>query len=328
MRRRAFISLLGAAAAWPVVARAQSGERMRRIGVLMTFGADDAIGQARVAAFVQGLQQAGWEVGRNVRVDIHWSGPNPEDVRRHADELVALAPEVILANGSAAAGPLLQATRIVPMVFAIVPDPVGAGYVDNLARPGGNATGFTSFEFGIGAKWLELLKEIAPAITRAAVIRDPAISAGLGLFGAIQSAAQSLALEVNPVNVRDPGEMERGIASFARSPNGGLIVTGSAFTAVHRSLIVALSVRHKLPGVYFERYFAAGGGLISYGPDYLEQFRRAAGYVDRILKGAKPADLPVQAPTKYELVVNRKAAHALGLTVPTTLLARADEVIE
>ena len=328
MRRRAFISLLGAAAAWPVVARAQSGERMRRIGVLMTFGADDAIGQARVAAFVQGLQQAGWEVGRNVRVDIHWSGPNPEDVRRHADELVALAPEVILANGSAAAGPLLQATRIVPMVFAIVPDPVGAGYVDNLARPGGNATGFTSFEFGIGAKWLELLKEIAPAITRAAVIRDPAISAGLGLFGAIQSAAQSLALEVNPVNVRDPSEMERGIASFARSPNGGLIVTGSAFTAVHRSLIVVLSVRHKLPGVYFERYFATGGGLISYGPDYLEQFRRAAGYVDRILKGAKPADLPVQAPTKYELVVNRKAAHALGLTVPTTLLARADEVIE
>jgi putative tryptophan/tyrosine transport system substrate-binding protein len=234
MRRRAFISLLGgAAAAWPVVARAQSGERMRRIGVLMTFGADDAIGQARVAAFVQGLQQAGWEVGRNVRVDIHWSGPNPEDVRRHADELVALAPEVILANGSAAAGPLLQATRSVPIVFAIAPDPVGAGYVDNLARPGGNATGFTSFEFGIGAKWLELLKEIAPAITRAAVIRDPAISAGLGLFGAIQSAAQSLALEVNPVNVRDPGEMERGIASFARSPNGGLIVTGSAFTAVH-----------------------------------------------------------------------------------------------
>jgi putative ABC transport system substrate-binding protein len=329
VKRRDFVTLLGGAvAAWPLVARAQQGARVRRIGVLMTFAADDAIGQARVAAFLQGLQQSSWEVGRNVAVDLHWSGPNPDDIRRHAGELAALAPDVILANGSAATGPLLQATRSVPIVFAIVPDPVGAGYVDSLARPGGNATGFTSFEFGIGAKWVELLKDIAPAVTRAAVIRDPAISSGLGLFGAIQSAAPSLALEVRPVNVRDAGEIERGIASFALSPKGGLIVTGNALAAVHRNLIVALAARHKLPAVYFERYFIGAGGLVSYGPDYIDQFRRAAGYVDRVLKGEKPADLPVQASTKDELVINLKTAKALGLEVPPTLLARADEVIE
>jgi putative tryptophan/tyrosine transport system substrate-binding protein len=329
MKRRDFIALLGgAASAWPLAVRAQQGGRMRRLGVLIPLAADDAIAQARNAAFLQGLQQLGWTVGRNVEIEYRWSRGNDELTRKYAAELAAFAPEVILASGSAGAGPLLQATRTVPIVFTIVPDPVGAGYVDSLARPGGNATGFTSFEFGIGAKWLELLKQIAPAVTRAAVIRDPAISAGLGLFGAIQSAAPSLGLEVNPVNVRDAREIERAITAFARSPNGGLIVTGSALANIHRNLIVTLAARHKLPTVYYERFFVAAGGLMSYGPDIVDQFRRAAGYVDRILKGEKPADLPVQAPTKYELVINLKTAKALGLEVPPTLLARADEVIE
>jgi putative ABC transport system substrate-binding protein len=328
LRRREFIALLGGAATRPLAARAQQREPMRRVGVLMTLSADDVIGQTRVAALLQRLQQAGWEVGRNLRIELRSSGANPEDIRKQAGELVALAPDVIVANGSAAAGPLLEATRSVPIVFAIVPDPVGAGYVDSLARPGGNATGFTSFEYGIGGKWLELLKEIGPGLTQAAVIRDPAISAGLGQWGAIQSAAPSLGLEVIPVNVRDGNEIERGIAAFARKSNGGLVVSGSARVVAHRNLVIALAARHKLPAVYPQRFYVDAGGLISYGPDFVDQFRRAAGYVDRILKGEKPADLPVEAPTKYETVINLKTAKALGLEVPPTLLARADEVIE
>jgi putative tryptophan/tyrosine transport system substrate-binding protein len=328
LRRREFIALLGGAATRPLAARAQQREPMRRVGVLMTLSADDVIGQTRVAALLQRLRQAGWEVGRNLRIELRSSGANPEDIRKQAGELVALAPDVIVANGSAAAGPLLEATRSVPIVFAIVPDPVGAGYVDSLARPGGNATGFTSFEYGIGGKWLELLKEIGPGLTQAAVIRDPAISAGLGQWGAIQSAAPSLGLEVIPVNVRDANEIERGIAAFARKSNGGLVVSGSARVVAHRNLVIALAARHKLPAVYPQRFYVDAGGLISYGPDFVDQFRRAAGYVDRILKGEKPADLPVEAPTKYETVINLKTAKALGLEVPPTLLARADEVIE
>ena len=301
---------------------------MRRIGVLMGLSADDPEGQARLAAFLQGLQQLGWTDGRNVRIDFRWGAGDADRFRRYAAELVALAPDVILASGSPAVGPLLQATRTVPIVFAPVADPVGAGFVDSLARPGGNATGFMLFEYGIGAKWLELLKEIAPGVTRVAVLRDPAIASGIGQFGAIQAVAPSLGVEVSPVNVRDAGEIERAVAAFARGPNSGLIVTGSALAVVHRDLIITLAARHKLPAVYFERYFVAGGGLLSYGPDFVDQYRRAAGYVDRILKGEKPADLPVQAPTKYELVINLKTAKALGLDVPPTLLARADEVIE
>jgi putative ABC transport system substrate-binding protein len=328
IRRREFIFTLGGAAAmWPLAARAQP-DRGRRIGVLMPFATDDPIGQARIAAFSHGLQQLGWTEGRNVLIDIRWAGADAENIRRGLAELVALAPDVILANGSAVVGPLLQVTRTVPIVFTIVPDPVGAGYIDSLARPGGNATGFTSFEFGIGAKGLQLLKGIAPAVTRVAVIRDPAISAGLGLFGAIQSAAPSLAVEVSPINVRDAAEIERAVTAFAPSVNGGLIVTGSSWAVVHRDLFIALAARHRLPTIYYERFFVAAGGLISYGPDLVDQYRRAAGYVDRILKGEKPADLPVQAPTKYELVINVKTAKALGLIVPPTLLSTANEVIE
>ena len=333
MRRRDFISLLGGAAAapamiWPLGARAQQAERMRRIGVLMGLAADDPEAKARIAAFLQGLQQLGWIDGRNMRIDIRWGAGDAGHIRNYAAELVALAPDVILANGSSAVGPLLQASRTVPVVFAVVPDPVGAGFVDSLARPGGNATGFIQFEYGMSAKWLELLKEIAPRVTRAAVIRDPAISAGIGQFGAIQAVAPSFGVELSPVNVRDAGEIERAVAAFARTSNGGLIVTGSALSVVHRDLIIALAARHQLPAVYFARYFVTAGGLISYGPDLVDQYRRAAGYVDRILKGEKPADLPVQAPTKYELAINLKTAKALGLDVPPMLLARADEVIE
>jgi putative ABC transport system substrate-binding protein len=294
----------------------------------MPLAADDAAAQARNAAFLQGLQQLGWTIGQNVQIEYRWSGGNDELTRRYGAELAAVAPEVILATGSASMAPLLQATRTVPIVFAIVPDPVGAGFVDSLARPGGNATGFTSFDYGIGAKWVELLKEIAPRVTRAAVLRDPAIAGGIGVWGAIQTAAPSLALEVNPVNMRDAGEIERALTAFARSPNGGLIVTGSPLAFVHRDLIVSLAARHKLPAVYLERYLVTAGGLISYGPDFLDQYRRAAGYVDRILKGEKAADLPVQTPTKYELVINLKTAKAIGLDIPTSVLARADEVIE
>jgi putative ABC transport system substrate-binding protein len=329
MRRREFITLVGgAAAAWPLAARAQQGEPMRRVGALMSTAADDPEGQARIAAFQQGLQQFGWTIGRNVRIDSRWPAGDSERIRRYAAELIALSPDVILATGSAAAGPLLQATRTVPIVFVIVPDPVGAGLVNSLARPGGNATGFIQFEYAISGKWLELLKEIAPRVTRAAVLRDPAITGGIGQFGAIQAVAPSLGVEVSPVNVRDAGEIERAIADFARSPNGGLIITGSALAVVHRHLVITLAAKHQLPAVYFQRTFVADGGLISYGADVVDQYRRAASYVDRILKGEKPADLPVQAPTKYELVINLKSAKALGLEIPSSVLARANEVIE
>jgi len=329
VRRREFITLLGGTAGgWPLAARAQQAERTRRIGVLFPGAADDPDGQARIAAFLQGLGELGWTVGRNVRIDTRWSAVDADRIRRYAAELVALAPDVILATGSATLGPLLQATRTVPIVFAQVPDPAGAGFVDSLARPGGNATGFLTFEYGISAKWLELLKQIAPGVTRAAVIRDAAISAGIGQFAAIQSVAPSFGVELTPVNVRDPPEIERAVAAFARGPNGGLIVTGSPLAVVHRNLIITLAARHKLPAVYNRRLYVTGGGLISYGPDLANQYRRAAGYVDRILKGEKPADLPVQTPTKYELVLNLKTAKALGLDVPATVLARADEVIE
>jgi putative ABC transport system substrate-binding protein len=328
VQRREFITLLGGSAAWPLAAWAQQGERVRRVGVLMGLTADNADGQARLAAFLQSLQQLGWTDGHNMRIDTRWGGGDAERQRRDAAELVALAPDVIVGNGSAAVGPLLQATRTVPIVFTAITDPVGAGFVDSLARPGGNATGFTSFEYGNSGKWLELLKEIAPRVTRVAVLRDSAIAAGIGQFGAIQSAAPSIGLEVSPLSVRDAGEMERAFAAFARSSNGGLIVTSSTLAFVHHELIVALAARHKLPAVYNNRFFVAGGGLISYGPDRIDQFRRAAGYVDRILRGEKPGDLPVQAPTKYELVINLKTTKALGLEIPPTLLARADEVIE
>jgi ABC-type uncharacterized transport system substrate-binding protein len=328
VKRREFITLLGGAAAWPLAARAQQAERMRRIGVLMPFAADDPEGQARIAALLQELQPLGWTVGRNVRIDYRWSAGDAVNMRKYAAELVALAPDVILTSGAAGAAPLLQATRTVPIVFVLVADPVGAGFVDSLARPGGNATGFTAVEYGFSGKWLELVKQIAPAVTRVAVIRDPAITAGIGMFGAIQSMAPSLGMEVSPVNVRDAGEIERAIATFARSTNGGLIVTASALAFTHRDLIIRLAQQYKLPAVYYSRVFVSAGGLTSYGPDNIDQFRHAAGYVDRILKGEKPADLPVQAPTKYELAINLKAAKALGLDVPGTLLARADEVIE
>jgi putative tryptophan/tyrosine transport system substrate-binding protein len=329
MRRREVITLLGSAAvAWPLRARAQQGERMRRIGVLMSLAADDSESSARLTAFVQGLQQLGWTDGRNVRIDIRWAAGDADRGRKYAAELVAFAPDVILASGGSVAGRLLQVTRTVPIVFTQTPDPVGAGFVASLARPGGNATGFTSAEYGMGAKWLELLKEIAPRVTRAAIIRDPAISAGLGEFGAVQAVAPSFGVELRPVDVRDTGDIEHTITAFARESNGGLIVTSSALAIAHRELIITLAARHKLPAVYAGLSFVTGGGLMSYGADSIDPHRRAASYVDRILKGEKPTDLPVQAPTKYELVINLKTAKALGLEVPPTLLARADEVIE
>jgi putative ABC transport system substrate-binding protein len=328
MKRREVITLIGGAAAWPLAARAQQGERMRRIGVLTNLPADDPEGKARLDAFLQVLQQLGWTDGRNVRIDTRDTQGDPDRTRRYAAELVALAPDIILAAGSGALAPLLQATRAVPIVFTIVADPVGAGFVESLARPGGNATGFLAFEYGISGKWLELLKQIAPDVTRAAVLRDTTIAAGTGQFGAIQSVAPSFGVELRPIDVRDAGEIERAVTAFARSLNGGLIVTGSPLAVFHRDLIITLAARHKLPAVYVERYFVAAGGLISYGPNRVDQFRQAAAYVDRILKGEKPADLPVQAPTKYELVINLKTAKALGLDVPPTVLARADEVIE
>jgi len=328
--RRKFLATLlgGAAVACPLAARAQQSSRMRRIGVLMAMTADDPESAPRLASFAQGLQQSGWTIGQNVRVDYRWGGGNADNMRKYAAELVALTPDVILAHSSAAVAPLLRATRTIPIVFTTVSDPVGAGYVDSLARPGGNATGFLVWEYSIAGKWLELLKEIAPRVTRAAVLRESGIAAGPGLFAVIQAAAPSLGVEVRPVDTRDAGEIERAITAFAQGANGGLIVTGSPQALFHRGLIVALAVRERLPAVYFGRYFVTDGGLISYGPNYIDLFRRPAGYVDRILKGEKPADLPVQAPTKYELAINLKTAKALGLDVPPTLLARADEVIE
>ena len=329
-RRRRFITLLGGAAAvWPLAASAQQTERVRRIGVLTAATpADDPDGQARLAAFLQVLQQFGWTDGRNLRIDYRWGLGDANNIRRYAAELAALAPDVILSVGTASMGPLLQATRTVPIVFVSVTDPVGAGFVDSLARPGGNATGFIQFEYSLSGKWLELLKQIAPGVTRAAVFRDPAITSGIGQFAVIQSVAPSLGVEVSPISVRDAGEIERTVAAFARSPNGGLIVTSGAGSVLHRELIIALAARYKMPAVYYRRYFVTSGGLISYGFDLVDQYRHAAGYVDRILKGEKPADLPVQAPTRYELVINLKTARALGLDVPATVLARADEVIE
>jgi putative tryptophan/tyrosine transport system substrate-binding protein len=329
MKRREFISLVGGTAATlPLAARAQQSERMRRIGVLLNTAADDMVFQTRVGAFLQGLALLGWTIGRNVRIEVRWSGGKADEARRYATELAALAPDVILAHGVSSVRPLLQATRTVPIVFPIASDPVGAGLVESLARPGGNATGFMSFEYTLSGKWLELLKDIAPGVTRVAVLQDPTQGGGSSAFAVIQAAAPSLGVEVTPVNLRDAPEIERALADFARTSNGGLIVTGSALSNVHHKLIITLAARHKLPAIYLERSFAAGGGLISYGSDYIDHYRRAAGYVDRILKGEKPADLPVQAPTKYELVINLKTAKTLGLEVPPTLLARADEVIE
>jgi len=329
MKRRTFIATLGSVAAWPLVARAQQGEPMRRIGVLVSAVEGDPRGMEYVTAFAQGLAELGWTVGRNVRIEYRWGAGDLDRFRRYAAELVALAPDVVLASSGSIVGAFQQASRTVPIVFVNTIDPVGGGWVESLSRPGANATGFASFEFSMSGKWLELLKEIAPGVKRVAVIRDPLVPAGSGGFAAIQTVAPSLGVELTPVGVRDAGEIEHAIANFARGPNGGLILVGPTSSVQrHRDLIVALAARHRLPAVYANRLFVIGGGLISYAPDSLDQYRRAAGYVDRILKGEKPADLPVQAPTKFELTINVKTAKALGLEVPLTLLARADEVIE
>jgi putative tryptophan/tyrosine transport system substrate-binding protein len=328
VKRREFMSLLGGAAVLPLAARAQQPERMRRVGVLLPAAADDPEYQARVGALLQELGLLGWAIGRNARIDTRWAEGDADRFRRYSAELVALAPDVILASSSLAVAALQQATRTAPIVFVAVVDPVGSGFVASLAHPGGNTTGFMNFEYGLSGKWLELFKEIAPPMTRAAVLRDAASPAEIGMFAAIQSAAPSLGVQLSPFGMRDAGEIERDITAFARGSNGGLIVLGSTLANTHRELIIMLAARHRLPAVYTDRVFVTGGGLISYGPDRIDQFRRAAGYVDRILKGEKPADLPVQAPTKYELVINLKTAKALGLDVPTTVLARADEVIE
>jgi putative ABC transport system substrate-binding protein len=327
MNRRAFITLLGGAAAWPSAARAQQPERVRRIGVL-TGGGGTAADRPEIVAFQQALQQLGWSDGRNVRIDYRWGLANATNVRRYVAELIALAPDVIFANGASTIAPLLQATRTIPIVFVSVVDPVGAGFVASLSRPGGNATGFTPFEYSLSGKWLELLKEIAPGVTRAAVLRDPAVTAGIGQFAVIQSAASSVGIEVSPIDDRDPDEIERAATAFARTPNSGLVVTVSPGATTYRERIVALAARLRVPTIYYRKLFATSGGLVSYGFDIIDQFRRAAAYVDRVLKGEKPTDLPVQAPTRYELVVNLKTAKALGLNVPATVLARADEVIE
>ena len=328
MKRRAFISLLAGAVVWPAVTRAQPSEGMRRIGVLMFLAEDDPGAKARIAAFLEGLQQSGWTIGRNVQIDIRWGAADAVRSRKYAAELAATAPDVILAPGSEAMAALRETTRTIPIVFVGVTDPVGAGYVASLARPGSNATGFTFVEYGIGGKWLELLKEIAPGVTRAAILRDPTLAAGTGQLGAIQALAPSLGVETTPIDVRDAGEIGRAIADFARTPNGGLVVPTSPAAVVNRKPIITVAAQHRLPAVYFLNTFAKDGGLISYGPDVVAPYRQAAGYVDRILKGEKPAELPVQAPTKYELVINLKTAKALGLTIPPTVLARADEVIE
>jgi len=329
MKRREFITLLGGAAAWPLAARAQQGERMRRIAVLLGGSdRDDPRSQRNMAAFLKGLQQSGWTDGRNVRIDYRWPAGDAEKARKYAAELVALAPDVILAVSSVSLAPLLQATRTVPVVFVGIVDPVGSGFINSLSRPGGNATGFMVFDYDLSAKWLELLKEIAPGVARAAILRDSAIPTGIGQFAVIQSVSRSVGVEVSPLNLRDAGEIEPALTAFARLGNSGLIVTASPSSVVHRELIVALAARHKLPAVYWERFFVTAGGLLSYGPDQADQYRGAAGYANRILKGEKPADLPVQAPTKYELVINLNTAKALGLDMPGSVLARADEVIE
>jgi ABC-type uncharacterized transport system substrate-binding protein len=327
MRRREFLGVLGgSAAAWPLTTRAQQGERVWRIGVLG--GLLSLETQGRMEVFRQALAQLGWNDGRNARIEARWSDGNAARARQYATELVALAPDVILAIGGAHIGPLLQASRTVPMVFVIVPDPVGSGFVRSLARPRGNVTGFMQFEYSLSAKRLELLKEIAPSVTRAVVLWDPSLPAGIGQFAVTQSAAPSLGVELSPVDIRDTGEIERDVADFASSGPGGMVVTASALSVTHRDLLVTLAARHRLPAIYGDRVNVAAGGLMSYGADFADQYRRAAGYVDRILKGEKPADLPVQAPTRYELTINLKTAKTLGLVVPGTLLTRADEVIE
>ena len=329
MRRREFITLLGgAAAAWPVVARAQQVERVRCVGILQNFPENDPVASVLNATFLKELRQSGWAVGNNIRIETRWAGNRSDDIRRHVAELVAFMPDVILANGTSTLGPLLQVSRTIPIVFVQVTDPVGSGYVESLAKPGGNATGFSTSEYGVSGKWLEVLKQIAPSVTRAGVIRNPAVRSGSGQFGAIQAVSPYLRMEVTPIDVRDPAEMDRTVATFAGSPNGGLIITASGAAVVHRSLIIALAARLKLPTVYWQRHFVEAGGLVSYGDDGTDQYRRAAEYVDRILKGEKPSDLPVQAPTKFQTVINLKTAKALGLEIPPTILARADEVIE
>jgi putative ABC transport system substrate-binding protein len=329
MKRREFITALGGAAAgWPLAARAQQAERVRRVGILLPAASDDAVFQTWVGAFLQALALSGWTIGRNVSIETRWATANADAIRKHAAELAALTPDVILAHANAAVGALLQATRTVPIVFPVIGDPVASGIVDSLARPGGNVTGFMQFEFSLSGKWLELLKQIAPGVTRAAVLRDPALGTGTSQFAVIQAAAPSLRVEVSPINMRDAGEIEHAVETFARSPNGGLVVAAGGAAQRHRNLIITLAARHKLPAVYFERFFVATGGLISYGASQIDQYRRAAGYVDRILKGEKPADLPVQAPTRYETVLNLKTAKALGLDVSPTVLVRADEIIE
>jgi putative ABC transport system substrate-binding protein len=328
MRRREFIGLLGGSVAWPLAARAQQSERMRRVGILLAGGTEESDYQARVKASLKELQQLGWSEGRDLRIEVRFSGGSEANIRKNIAELVAGAPDVILTGGTTTMVQLLRATRTVPIVFMSVVDPVGAGIVESLARPGGNATGFMQFEYNLSGKWLELLKQIAPAVTRAAVLRDATTTSGIGQFAVIQSVAPSVGIDVVPINVRDAGEVERAITNFAKSPASGLIVTSSARVSAHAELIVALAARYRLPTVYYRRSFAAAGGLASYGANTVELARLATGYVDRILKGEKPADLPVQAPTKYELVINLKTAKALGLTVPPPLLSRADEVIE
>jgi len=326
VNRRKFITLVGGAVVWPLAAGAQ--QTIRRVGMLLPAAADDAEFQARVGAFLEGLQQSGWTIGQNLQIDSRWATTNAVEIRRHAAELAALAPDAILTSSSPALAALQQATRTAPIVFVNVVDPVGSGFVDSLARPGGNTTGFLLFEYSLSGKWLELLKQIAPNVTRAAVFRDSGNPSGNAQFGAIQAVAPSLGIEVSPINMRDASEIERAVAAFARSANGGLIITGSAAATLHRDLIIELAARSRVPAVYYARYFVVAGGLISYGPDFADRFRRAAGYVDRILKGERPADLPVQAPTRYELVVNLKTAKTLGLEIPSSVLARADEVIE
>ena len=326
MRRREVITLLGGIAVIPLGAHARDGERTRRVGVIMNI--DNTELRESYAVFLKVLQQSGWIDGSNVRIETRWADGSAAEIRKHVNDLVALAPDVIFATGTASVSPLLQATRTLPIVFANVTDPVGAGFVDTMARPGGNATGFVQFEYNLSGKWLELLKQVAPNVTRVAVLRDANIPSGIGQFAVIQAMAPAVGVEASAISVTDAGEIERGITAFARSPNGGLILTASALAVTHRELIIGLAAQHHLPGVYYRRIFAEKGGLISYGYDVLQQYRGAAGYIDRILKGEKPSDLPVQAPTKYELVLNLKTAKALGIDVPSTLLARANEVIE
>jgi putative ABC transport system substrate-binding protein len=329
MRRRQFIALLGGAATTrPLAAHAQPRERLRRVAILVGASRDTPGAQDRDTAFLEAFEQLGWTNGRNVQIEIRWSDGNDVKARKYADELIALAPDVILAAGSAGAAVMLKATQSIPIVFVVVPDPMGSGFVQSLSRPGGNATGFMQFEYSLSGKWVELLKEIAPSVTRAAVLRDPTFVAGIGQFAVIQAVAPSVGIEVSPIDLQEPNQIERGIATFAQSPNGGIIFTASGIGAVNANLIIAAAASHKLPAVYNQRPFVAAGGLISYGPNFPDQYRGAAGYVDRILRGEKPADLPVQAPSKYELAINLKTAKALGLSVPQSLLARADEVIE